>query len=42
MYAVEELSNLLCPWCIGDGSAAAKYDAYFIGDPIGDDVPLRS
>lgn len=30
MYAVEELCNLLCPWCIADGSAAAKYDAHFI------------
>ncbi|MGY4993062.1 CbrC family protein [Streptomyces sp. 900105245] len=41
VYAVEELSNLLCPWCIADGSAAAKYEAHFIGDPIGDDVPLE-
>ncbi len=41
VYAVEELSHLLCPWCIADGSAAAKYDADFIGDPIGDDVPLE-
>lgn len=41
VYAVEELSNLLCPWCIADGSAAAKYDAHFIGDPVGDDVPLE-
>ncbi|MFE2434025.1 CbrC family protein [Streptomyces sp. NPDC059409] len=32
---------MLCPWCIADGSAAAKYDAHFIGDPIGDDVPLE-
>ncbi|MEU2657381.1 CbrC family protein [Streptomyces sp. NPDC007325] len=41
VYAVEELSNLLCPWCIADGRAAAKYDAHFIGEPIGDDVPLE-
>ncbi|MFB9346169.1 MULTISPECIES: CbrC family protein [Streptomyces] len=41
VYAVEELSSLLCPWCIADGSAAAKYDAHFIGDPVGDDVPLE-
>ncbi|MFD5776968.1 CbrC family protein [Streptomyces fungicidicus] len=41
MYAVEELSNLLRPWCIADGSATAKYDAHFIGDLIGDDVPLE-
>ncbi|GGS90333.1 hypothetical protein GCM10010254_07750 [Streptomyces chromofuscus] len=41
MYAVEELSHLRCPWCIADGSAAAKYDAHFIGDPVGDDVPLE-
>ncbi|MFC8220627.1 CbrC family protein [Streptomyces sp. NPDC057362] len=26
---------------MADGSAAAKYDAHFIGDPIGDDVPLE-
>ncbi|APU41986.1 CbrC family protein [Streptomyces sp. TN58] len=36
VYAVEKLSGLLCPYC----SAAAKYDAHFIGDPVGDDVPL--
>ncbi|MEU4149879.1 CbrC family protein [Streptomyces sp. NPDC026659] len=38
---MEELSDRLCPWCIADGSAAARYDAHFIGDPVGDDVPLE-
>lgn len=29
VFSIEELSNQLCPWCIADGSAAAKYDAEF-------------
>jgi uncharacterized protein CbrC (UPF0167 family) len=40
VYAVEELVNSLCPWCIGDGSAAARFDATFTDDvPVPDDVP---
>ncbi|MEV7522371.1 CbrC family protein [Streptomyces sp. NPDC091371] len=39
VYAVEELSGRLCPWCIADGCAAARYEAHFIGDPVGEDVP---
>ncbi|MGY2892906.1 CbrC family protein [Deinococcus sp. UYEF24] len=34
-FAEEELADL-CPWCISDGSAAAKYDAEFTDpDSIG-------
>lgn len=28
-YCVEELSECICPWCIADGSAHAKFDAEF-------------
>jgi uncharacterized protein CbrC (UPF0167 family) len=28
-YAVEELDQELCPWCIVDGSAAERYEAEF-------------
>ena len=34
VFAEEELSDELCPWCIADGSAAAKFDAVFT-DPAG-------
>ena len=29
VYALEDLNELLCPWCIADGSAAEKFDASF-------------
>jgi hypothetical protein len=29
VYAEAELDDQLCPWCIADGSAAAKFDAQF-------------
>ncbi|MGH7712620.1 MAG: CbrC family protein, partial [Gemmatimonadaceae bacterium] len=29
VYAGEELTDALCPWCIADGSAHAKFDAAF-------------
>ncbi|HZS47381.1 MAG TPA: CbrC family protein [Blastocatellia bacterium] len=32
VYAVEELDEQICPWCIADGSAAAKFDATFTDD----------
>jgi len=35
VYAKDLLGDELCPWCIADGSAAAKYDAIF-----SDDQPL--
>lgn len=28
-YAVEDLRDALCPWCVADGSAAARFDATF-------------
>jgi uncharacterized protein len=30
VYAAEELSDCLCPWCIADGSAHAKLGAEFV------------
>ena len=40
VFAVEELVDELCPWCIADGSAAATFDACFtdVGFGIPDDV----
>ncbi|GAA4608739.1 uncharacterized protein CbrC (UPF0167 family) [Actinoplanes octamycinicus] len=35
VYAVADLRRRLCPWCIADGSAAAKFDAQFT-DAVGD------
>ncbi|WP_330305041.1 MULTISPECIES: CbrC family protein [unclassified Streptomyces] len=29
VYAVAGLSHALCPWCLADGSAAARYEAQF-------------
>lgn len=29
VYAVADLSHALCPWCVADGSAAARYEARF-------------
>ncbi|MEC4016343.1 CbrC family protein [Streptomyces sp. H27-D2] len=40
VYAVEELRGRLCPWCIADGSAAERYEAHFMGDPVGDEVQV--
>ena len=35
VYAVEDLHDALCPWCIADGSAARRYDASFVdADPL--------
>ncbi|MEU3355203.1 CbrC family protein [Streptomyces sp. NPDC037389] len=39
VYAVEKPDGRLCPWCIADGTAAARYEAHFSGDVEGDDVP---
>jgi uncharacterized protein CbrC (UPF0167 family) len=30
VYSEEELTEALCPWCIADGSAYAKFDATFV------------
>jgi len=32
VYARDELSKALCPWCIASGDAAAKFDAVFSDD----------
>ncbi|MGE7435145.1 CbrC family protein [Kitasatospora sp. NPDC001175] len=37
VYAAEDLRNRLCPWCIANGSAAARFDAQFTD--VVDDVP---
>lgn len=29
VFAVDELDRALCPWCIADGTAAARFDAQF-------------
>lgn len=41
VYAeADGLDESLCPWCIADGSAAAKFDAFFNNvDEIVDQVP---
>lgn len=40
VYAIEELNDELCPWCIADGSAAATYGAEFTtSDGVPDGVP---
>ncbi|MDX2060828.1 MAG: CbrC family protein [Gemmatimonadales bacterium] len=36
-YAKEELEGAICPWCIADGTAAARFDAEFVdADGVGD------
>jgi hypothetical protein len=30
VYAIDELNDELCPWCIADGSAHEKFDASFV------------
>lgn len=41
VYAVEEYVDEICPWCIADGTAAAKLDAEFtdVGWGVPDGVP---
>lgn len=42
VFAVEELIDSLCPWCIADGSAATRFDATFTDDmPVPDGVPVE-
>ncbi|WP_051830196.1 CbrC family protein [Streptomyces novaecaesareae] len=38
VYAVENLSGRLCPWCIADGSAAERFEALFTD--VLDDIPV--
>jgi uncharacterized protein len=43
VYAEEDLSEALCPWCIADGTAAARFDAAFTDvDVLPDDVPAET
>ena len=36
VYALDELDDSICPWCIADGSAAARFDAEFVdGSAVG-------
>lgn len=44
-YGPEELEGAVCPWCIADGSAAARFDLEFtdpagIGSGLWEDVPV--
>lgn len=41
VYAVEDLVDAFCPWCIAYGSAAARFDADFadVGWGVPEDVP---
>ncbi len=42
VFAVEELHDSLCPWCIADGSAAARFEAIFTDDSgAPEDVPAE-
>ena len=39
VYAVDALEESVCPWCIADGSAAARFEAIFTDDqPVPADV----
>jgi uncharacterized protein CbrC (UPF0167 family) len=39
-YAEKDLDEGLCPWCIADGSAAAKFDATFVdAEAFADQAP---
>jgi uncharacterized protein CbrC (UPF0167 family) len=40
VYAEEELTGAICPWCIADGSAHKKFDAVFVdSEGLDDDAP---
>jgi uncharacterized protein CbrC (UPF0167 family) len=40
VFAVEDIQESLCPWCIADGSAATRFEATFTDDTrVPDDVP---
>lgn len=41
VYSTEELHQAICPWCIGDGTAAEKFDAEFTdtGWGVPKDIP---
>jgi Uncharacterised protein family (UPF0167) len=44
VYAVEELAEAICPWCIADGTAADRFDAEFtdVGSYVPEDVQPES
>jgi uncharacterized protein CbrC (UPF0167 family) len=38
VYALDDLDNRFCPWCIADGTAAERFEAVFTDESgIGDD-----
>ncbi|MBC7771022.1 MAG: CbrC family protein [Pyrinomonadaceae bacterium] len=40
IYAEDELDDLICPWCIADGTAHEKFDATFAdAEAFADDLP---
>jgi len=40
VYAERELGDVLCPWCIADGSAHEKFDATFVdSEAFAEDAP---
>jgi len=43
VYAVDELVEAICPWCIADGTAARKFDAHFtdVGWGVPEGVPAE-
>lgn len=42
VYAVDDLADRLCPWCIANGDVAERFDAHFTGGTsLGDDVPIE-
>ena len=51
VYAVEELDEQLCPWCVADGAAARRFDATFVDElgvggygswePVADEVKVE-
>lgn len=34
VYAIDDLDDALCPWCIADGTAHARFDATFTGEEV--------
>ena len=43
VYAEKDLDEAICPWCIADGSAHAKFDATFVDEEnFPDDLPAAA
>jgi uncharacterized protein len=44
VYATNELVEVICPWCIADGTAATRFDAEFtdVGWGVPDGVPAEA